>query len=208
MDRFGHRPLMPRRQGSRKPQLCSWNRDWNQDLPPMRRLMLLRHAKSDWTVPGARDHDRTLNARGREAAPKMGAYMARPCASAGPDRRLHGDTRPPRHSICAAAFEAPPKGVAVRASRRRRRCACSASSRKRRAPRTACCWSATIPASASLPRSLIALGDVEARQRLDREVTDRRARRVSICGRRLDQAHPRGGRSTVQWCRESAGGTD
>ena len=43
----------------------------------MRRLMLLRHAKSDWTVPGARDHDRTLNARGREAAPKMGAYMAR-----------------------------------------------------------------------------------------------------------------------------------
>ena len=40
----------------------------------MRRLMLLRHAKSDWTVPGARDRDRPLNARGREAAPKMGAY--------------------------------------------------------------------------------------------------------------------------------------
>lgn len=43
----------------------------------MRRLMLLRHAKSDWTAPGARDHDRPLSARGREAAPKMGAYMAR-----------------------------------------------------------------------------------------------------------------------------------
>jgi phosphohistidine phosphatase len=43
----------------------------------MRRLMLLRHAKSDWTAPGKRDHDRTLNARGRESAPKMGAYMAR-----------------------------------------------------------------------------------------------------------------------------------
>jgi phosphohistidine phosphatase len=42
----------------------------------MRRLMLLRHAKSDWTAPGKRDHERTLNARGREAAPKMGAYMA------------------------------------------------------------------------------------------------------------------------------------
>ena len=43
----------------------------------MRRLMLLRHAKSDWSAPGARDRDRPLNERGREAAPKMGAYMAR-----------------------------------------------------------------------------------------------------------------------------------
>jgi phosphohistidine phosphatase len=43
----------------------------------MRRLMLLRHAKSDWTAPAGRDHERPLNARGRESAPKMGAYMAR-----------------------------------------------------------------------------------------------------------------------------------
>ena len=43
----------------------------------MRRLMLLRHAKSDWSTPGQRDQDRPLNARGREAAPKMGAYMVR-----------------------------------------------------------------------------------------------------------------------------------
>lgn len=42
----------------------------------MRRLMLLRHAKSDWSALGARDHDRTLAGRGREAAPKIGAYMA------------------------------------------------------------------------------------------------------------------------------------
>lgn len=43
----------------------------------MRRLMLLRHAKSDWTAPGAKDHDRPLNSRGRESAPKMGTYMVR-----------------------------------------------------------------------------------------------------------------------------------
>ena len=43
----------------------------------MRRLMLLRHAKSDWSTPGGRDLDRPLSTRGREAAPKMGAYMAR-----------------------------------------------------------------------------------------------------------------------------------
>jgi phosphohistidine phosphatase len=42
----------------------------------MRRLMLLRHAKSDRSVPGMRDHDRPLNSRGREAAPRVGAYMA------------------------------------------------------------------------------------------------------------------------------------
>jgi phosphohistidine phosphatase len=42
----------------------------------MRRLMLLRHAKSDWSKPGQRDHDRVLAARGREAAPRIGKYMA------------------------------------------------------------------------------------------------------------------------------------
>ena len=43
----------------------------------MRRLMLLRHAKSDWATPGLRDHDRPLSPRGREAAAKMGTYMVR-----------------------------------------------------------------------------------------------------------------------------------
>jgi phosphohistidine phosphatase len=42
----------------------------------MRRLMLLRHAKSDWSVGGQRDHERALAARGRAAAPLIGAYMA------------------------------------------------------------------------------------------------------------------------------------
>jgi phosphohistidine phosphatase len=41
------------------------------------RLMLLRHAKSDWSRPGVADHERPLNARGRKAAPKVGVYMAR-----------------------------------------------------------------------------------------------------------------------------------
>ena len=43
----------------------------------MRRLILLRHAKSDWAGPQARDHGRPLAERGREAAPKIGAYMMR-----------------------------------------------------------------------------------------------------------------------------------
>ena len=43
----------------------------------MRRLLLLRHAKSERARPGERDHDRVLAARGREQAPMVGAYMAR-----------------------------------------------------------------------------------------------------------------------------------
>ena len=43
----------------------------------MRRLMLLRHAKSDWSKAGTQDHQRVLAPRGREAAPLMGGYMAR-----------------------------------------------------------------------------------------------------------------------------------
>jgi phosphohistidine phosphatase len=43
----------------------------------MRRLMLLRHAKSDRSMPGGRDQERPLSPGGREAARKMGGYMAR-----------------------------------------------------------------------------------------------------------------------------------
>lgn len=41
----------------------------------MRRLILLRHAKSDWPKDVA-DHDRPLADRGREQAPLMGGYLA------------------------------------------------------------------------------------------------------------------------------------
>ena len=41
----------------------------------MRRLMLLRHAKSDWP-DGVDDHERPLAKRGRKACSLMGRYMA------------------------------------------------------------------------------------------------------------------------------------
>ncbi|MBO9627153.1 MAG: histidine phosphatase family protein [Microbacterium sp.] len=37
----------------------------------MKTLLLARHAKSDWGLPGLSDHDRPLNARGRRDAPAM-----------------------------------------------------------------------------------------------------------------------------------------
>lgn len=43
---------------------------------PMKRLMILRHAKSSWDNPDLSDFDRPLNARGRTAAPFMGRLIA------------------------------------------------------------------------------------------------------------------------------------
>ena len=43
----------------------------------MRRLLLLRHAKTERAEPGARDRDRKLTKRGRTDAPVIGAYMDR-----------------------------------------------------------------------------------------------------------------------------------
>ena len=41
-----------------------------------KRLLLLRHAKSSWTNLGLADIDRPLNARGRQAASAVGAFLA------------------------------------------------------------------------------------------------------------------------------------
>ena len=39
------------------------------------RLILTRHAKSDWSEPGQDDYDRPLNHRGRRDAPRLGAWL-------------------------------------------------------------------------------------------------------------------------------------
>ncbi len=41
----------------------------------MKRLLIMRHAKSDHGQEGLSDHDRPLNARGLQDAPKMGARL-------------------------------------------------------------------------------------------------------------------------------------
>lgn len=41
----------------------------------MKRIILTRHAKSSWANLGQADHDRPLNARGQEAAVKVGTWL-------------------------------------------------------------------------------------------------------------------------------------
>ena len=40
-----------------------------------RRLILMRHAKSDWDDPLLSDHDRPLNKRGRKSATALGHWL-------------------------------------------------------------------------------------------------------------------------------------
>ena len=54
--------------------------DWRQpesDIAAMRRLMLLRHAKTERPAAGEPDRGRKLTERGRADAPVIGAYMVR-----------------------------------------------------------------------------------------------------------------------------------
>jgi phosphohistidine phosphatase len=78
-------------------------------MVPMRRLMLLRHAKSEWSNPGARDHDRVLAERGRESAPKIGSYMTRHALR--PDLILASTATRVRQTVdlLLPAFAKPPK---------------------------------------------------------------------------------------------------
>jgi len=39
-------------------------------------LILMRHAKSDWSRPGVADHERPLNMRGRSDAPAMARWLS------------------------------------------------------------------------------------------------------------------------------------
>lgn len=75
----------------------------------MRRLLLLRHAKSERLTLGADDMARRLDSRGRTDAPKIGTYMAR--HGLVPDRALISPATRTRETwdLIASAFtERPP----------------------------------------------------------------------------------------------------
>jgi phosphohistidine phosphatase len=41
----------------------------------MKQILLLRHAKSSWDIPGLKDFDRPLATRGQNDAPRMGKFL-------------------------------------------------------------------------------------------------------------------------------------
>jgi phosphohistidine phosphatase len=77
----------------------------------MRRLILLRHAKTERAEPGGRDRDRKLAPRGRADAPKVGAYMAR--HGLVPDLAIVSTAKRAKQTwaLIEPAFAAPPRLV-------------------------------------------------------------------------------------------------
>ncbi len=87
------------------------SQDRESDIAAMRRLMLLRHAKTERAVPGEPDRDRKLTKRGRNDAPAIGAYMARHRLV--PDLALVSPAARAQETwtLVAAAFAKTPKTV-------------------------------------------------------------------------------------------------
>jgi phosphohistidine phosphatase len=75
----------------------------------MRRLLLLRHAKAERPVPLGQDRDRKLAPRGREDAPKLGAFMVRHALI--PERVIVSTAKRARETwdlVAAAIGKSPP----------------------------------------------------------------------------------------------------
>jgi phosphohistidine phosphatase len=160
----------------------------------MRRLMLLRHAKSDWSSGAGRDHDRPLNARGRETAPKMGAYMARHALV--PDLVLASTATRVRETLdgVLAAFDRPPEvkhdgrlyendGEALLAT-------------VKETPHTmhSLLLVGHNPGMAELAALLVASGEVEARQRLIEKFPTAALAVIDFALDDWSKLHPKAGR--------------
>jgi len=132
----------------------------------MRRLLLLRHAKSERSKPGESDHDRILADRGRTDAPKIGAYLARHALI--PDRVVVSTAARTRETwmlIAAVIEDAPP----VKFEERIYEASAEAILQviKETKPKVGTLLVVGHnPSMHELAAMLIATGDVEARQRL------------------------------------------
>jgi len=77
----------------------------------MLRLYIMRHAKSSWAIPGARDFDRELNDRGQQDLAKLSKIMKR--ENVFPDKILCSSATRTRQTLDAVmdAFENEPEIV-------------------------------------------------------------------------------------------------
>ncbi len=80
----------------------------------MRRLLLLRHAKSSWEDRALDDHDRPLAPRGKRAAKRMGKYLVQ--HGPAPSLALCSSARRTRETLerLIATFHRPPEVVHAR----------------------------------------------------------------------------------------------
>ena len=135
----------------------------------MRRLMLLRHAKTERAEPGERDRDRKLMKRGRADAPVIGSFMAHhglvpdlalvsPAARAQETWALVAGcfAKPPRMTTDDRIYNANPEGLIAAIGETRKAHALIVVGHN--------------PGLHDLAMRLIASGDVEAREQLNEKL--------------------------------------
>ena len=158
------------------------------------RLMLLRHAKSEKAEPGLRDHERRLNARGRNDAPVVGAYMARHGLI--PNLVLVSTAARTRETWdrVAAALAATPRVTYEDRLYDARSDAILALVRTTAPAVRALLVVGHNPGLHDVARLLIASGDVEARERLNEGLPTSGLAVIDFAGRDWRKLHPHGGR--------------
>lgn len=158
------------------------------------RLMLLRHAKSEKAEPGISDRDRMLDARGRDDAPKIGAYMAhhglRPDQAIVSDaqrsretweRLCQGWPTPPPVSYEAVLYDGGPEAIIDLI-------------KEDAGTAGALLVIGHNPGLHDAARLLIASGDVEARERLNEGLPTSGLLVIDFPGKEWGKLHPRSGR--------------
>src|SRR5262249_18882450 len=158
------------------------------------RLMLLRHAKSEKAEPGMSDHPRRLNARGKNDASVIGAYMARHALAA--DLVLVSTAERTRQTWerVAAALSKPPRVVYEERLYNAGAEAIIALVKKTAPAVRTLLVVGHNPGLHEAARRLIASGDVEARERLNEGLPTSGLAVIDFAGKDWRKLHPHGGR--------------
>jgi len=158
------------------------------------RLMLLRHAKSEKGESDMSDRDRTLSARGRGDAPKIGAYMAHHALR--PDRAIVSDARRTRETWerVSKAWTVPPPASYEDALYNAGADAILELLREDSGAANALLVVAHNPGLHELGKLLIASGDVDARERLNEGLPTSGLLVIDFVGSDWRKLHPRSGR--------------
>jgi phosphohistidine phosphatase len=160
----------------------------------MRRLLLLRHAKAERLQAGGRDQDRVLAQRGRADAKTLGAYLARHALI--PDRALVSTSARTRETwtlLAAATGETPPVNFDERLYDAAPQTILQAI--KETGPDTDTLMViGHNPGLQELAATLVASGDIEARERLGREFPTSALVIITFAVESWNGVHPRAGR--------------
>jgi phosphohistidine phosphatase len=158
------------------------------------RLILLRHAKTEKVEPGMRDRDRSLDARGRGDAPRIGAYLAHHALV--PDRALVSTARrtcETWEAVAGAFPKPPPADYDDRLYDARPAAILDVIKETARSADTLIVVGHN-PGLHEAARLLIAAGDVEARERLNEALPTSGLVVIDFAGKDWRELHPRGGR--------------